>query len=328
MMLPEAGRVLITGGTGFVGSHVVDVALEEGYTVRCTVRAHSRTRWLESKPVERVEADLTEGDLAAAVQGVDAVIHCAGLTRGSRVALFAANHAGTAALLDACLQRSEPPRFVLCSSQAAAGPGTLGRARTEADPPEPTSDYGRSKLAAEREVSRHSGRLKSVVLRPGAVYGPRDEDTLTFFRMAARGVVIVPGIRRRLLQLVHVRDVARALVDAAQKNRGTGQAYFIAHPEVLSWGDLTTRIAQAVGRSVVPLRVPSPILLAAATVAQIVGAGRRAGQIDRRRARDIVERAWTCRVERAMTELGWAPQYDSERGLQATAVWYRDQGWL
>ncbi len=327
-MPAEMGQVLITGGTGFVGSHVVDVALEQGYRVRCTIRAHSRTRWLDGKPVELTQADLNEGDVAAAVRGVDAVIHCAGLTRGSREALFAANHAGTAALLDACLQQSDPPRFILCSSQAAAGPGTLSRPRAEEDPPEPTSDYGRSKLAAEREVGRHAERLETVVLRPGAVYGPRDEDTLTFFRMAARGVVVVPGWRRRLLQVVHVRDVARALVDAIRTSRGVGHAYFIAHPEVLSWGDLTTRIARAVGRRVVPLRVPSPVLTAAAAAAQFAGAGRRAGQIDRRRARDIVERAWTCRVDRAMAELAWSPQYDSERGLHETAAWYRKQGWL
>ncbi len=225
-MPAETGRVLITGGTGFVGSHVVDVALERGYQVRCTVRAHSRLRWLEGKPVELTQADLRAGDVAAAVQGVDAVIHCAGLTRGSRDALFAANHGGTMALLDACLRQREPPRFVLCSSQAAAGPGTLQRPRHEDDPPEPTSDYGHSKLAAEREVGSRADRLETVVLRPGAVYGPRDEDTLTYFRMAARGLLVVPGWRRRLIQLVHARDVARVLVDAVGTARGVGNAYF------------------------------------------------------------------------------------------------------
>lgn len=327
-MHPELGRLLITGGTGFVGSHVVDVAIETGYTVRCTVRAHSNRRWLEGKPIELIEADLSGPNLAAAVQGVDAVIHCAGLTRGTREALFAANHAGTAALLNACLGRSDPPRFVLCSSQAAAGPGSVDRPRTEADPPQPTSDYGRSKLAAEHEVRRQADRMETVVLRPGAVYGPRDEDTLTFFQMAARGVVVIPGLRRRRLQIVHARDVARALVDAGQTSGGVGHTYFVAHPEVLSWNDLASGIARAVGRRVIRLRVPSPLLTAAAVVAQAVGAGRRAGEIDRRRARDLLERAWTCRVERAMAELPWSPQYDSLRGLEETATWYRQQDWL
>lgn len=327
-MPAETRRLLITGGTGFVGSHVVDVALERGYQVRCTVRARSRLRWLEGKAVELVQADLREGDVATAVAGVDAVIHCAGLTRGSREALFAANHAGTVALLDAALGLQTAPRFVLCSSQAAAGPGTLQRPRREDDRPEPTSDYGRSKLAAEREVLSRADRLESVVLRPGAVYGPRDEDTLTYFRMAARGLLVVPGWRRRLIQLVHARDVARALVDAVGTARGVGRAYFIAHPEPLSWDELGARIARAVGRRVVSLRVPSPLLRLAATVAEFAGAGRRAGQIDRRRARDLIARAWTCSVDRAMDELGWSPEYDSQRGLQDTADWYRGQGWL
>ncbi len=278
--------------------------------------------------MELTQVDLREGDVATAVQGVDAVIHCAGLTRGSREALFAANHAGTVALLNACLELPASPRFVLCSSQAAAGPGTLQRPRREDDPPQPTSDYGHSKLAAEREVQSRADRLEAVVLRPAAVYGPRDEDTLTYFRMAARGLLVVPGWRRRLIQLVHARDVARALVDAVGTARGVGHTYFIAHPEPLSWDKVAAGIAQAVGRRVVSLRVPSPLLRLAATLAQLAGAGHRPGQIDRRRARDLVVRAWTCGVDRAMNELGWSPEYDSARGLRETAEWYRKQGWL
>ncbi len=127
---------------------------------------------------------------------------------------------------------------------------------------------------------------------------------------------------------MHARDVARALVDAVGTERGVGNAYFVAHPELLSWDDVAAGIAQAVARRVVSLRIPSPLLRVAATVAQFAGSGRRPGQIDRRRARDLMVRAWTCRVDRAINELGWSPEYDSARGLQETADWYRREGWL
>lgn len=321
-------EVLVTGGSGFVGSHVVDVLLEAGHRVRCLIRAGSRLRWLEGKPVQTVQADLRHGDLAPAVDGVDCVIHCAGLTRGSREALRAANVDGTRALMEACLAAGSAPRFVLCSSQAAAGPGRLDRRRRIDDPEAPNSEYGRSKLEAEGEVRGVSDVLETVILRPGAVYGPRDEDTLPFFRMAARRIVLVPGLRARLVQLVHVRDVARALSLAMSGAQVVGQTYFVVHPRIVSWGELAAAIGRALGRRPLALPLPSPVFRLAGALSEAMGGARQPGGLDRRRARDMVERAWTCDVESALEELGWTPHYDLEEGLEHTVRWYREEGWL
>ncbi len=320
---------LVTGGTGFVGSHVVDALLEAGWRVRCTVRATSNLRWMEGKDAELVVADLRDSaGLKRAVDGIDALFHCAGLTRGSRDELFAANEGGTRTLLDACSRNSRRVRFVYCSSQAAAGPGTLARPREEDDPPNPTSDYGRSKLAGEEETRKYAERLEVAILRPVAVYGPRDEDTLPYFQMAVKGVVVVPGIRRRLVQLVHARDVAAALLLAAEDDRAVGRTYFVGHPEILDWRRLASEIAKAVGgRRAVRLRLPSPVMKMAGLGAQMVGSGK-PGQLDRRRAADMLERAWTCRVTRLISELKWEPVYDSEAGLKQTAEWYQEEGWI
>ena len=321
--------VLVTGATGFVGSHVVDVFLEAGWRVRCTVRATSNLRWLEGKDAELVVADLRDGSqLKRAVNGVDAVVHCAGLTRGPRAALFAANRDGTRALLEACAGTGRRVRFVYCSSQAAAGPGALSRPRTEDDPPAPTNDYGRSKLAGEEVTQGFSDRLDASILRPVSVYGPRDEDTLPYFRMAARGVVVVPGIRRRLVQLVHARDVASALMLAAERPRAVGRTFFLAHPEILDWSRLSAAISHGVGRRALTLRLPSAVLRLAGLGSELVGAHGRPGRLDRRRARDMSERAWTCRVDRLMNELDWSPGFDCDSGMRDTAGWYREEGWL
>ncbi|NIW35151.1 MAG: NAD-dependent epimerase/dehydratase family protein [Gemmatimonadetes bacterium] len=327
--MPEARTALVTGATGFVGSHVVDELIEAGYRVECTVRPTSDLRWLEGKKVELIEADLSDGEaLSRAVRDAEVVIHCAGRTRGSEAELMAANRDGTRALLEACVGTGRRMRFVYCSSQAAAGPGTIGRPREEDDPPDPNSDYGRSKLAGELETRAFADRLEVAVLRPVAVYGPRDEDTLPYFRMAARGVVVVPGVRRRLVQLVHARDVAAALRLTGERSEAVGRTYFAGHPEIVDWRRLSATIAAAVGRRAVRLRVPSLVLRAIGTVADAVGANKKPGQLDRRRARDMSERAWTCRVDRLMEELDWTPKYEAESGLRQTANWYREVGWL
>ncbi|UCC72197.1 MAG: NAD-dependent epimerase/dehydratase family protein [Gemmatimonadota bacterium] len=320
--------VLVTGAAGFVGSHVVDVLLESGYRVRCTVRATSNRRWLEGKPVEPVEADMQGGGLEEAVAGIDAVVHCAGVTRGSRRALYAVNRDGTRALVDACVETGRRIRFVYCSSQAAGGPSSLWRPRVLEEPPQPASDYGRSKLAGEVEVHKRGDRLQVVVLRPAAVYGPRDEDTLPYFRLAARGIVVVPGLFTRLVQLVHARDAARALLLAMERPEAVGRTYFVAHPEVITWRELAATIAAAVGRRALRLYLPAALMQAVGAAAQLVGGGRRAGQLDLRRAWELTRRAWTCRVRETVEELRWMPEYDSERGLRATADWYREEGWL
>lgn len=321
-------KILVTGGSGFVGSHVVDVLLEAGHSVRCLIRADSRLRWLEGKPVETVLADLRHADLSPAVDAVDCVIHCAGLTRGTPAELRAANVQGTRALLEASLAAHSAPRFVYCSSQAAAGPGRLDRRRRLDDPPAPNSDYGRSKLEAEVEVRGASDALETVILRPGAVYGPRDEDTLPFFRMAARRIVLVPGLRERLVQLVHVRDVARALSLAMATPHAVGRTYFVAHPRVVSWVELAAAMGRALGRRPLRVPLPSPAFRLAGALSEVLGGARQAGALDRRRARDMVERAWTCDVEPALEELGWTPRYDLEEGLEDTVRWYREEGWL
>lgn len=335
-MTGSVPTALVTGATGFVGSHVVDVLLEAAWRVRCTVRATSDLRWLEGKEADLLVADLAdESGLRRAVHGVDVVIHCAGRTRGSREQLFAANGEGTRRLLEVCAAegrggrggRGGRLRFVYCSSLAAAGPGELERPREEDDPPAPNSDYGRSKLAGEEETRRFAGQMDVAILRPGSVYGPRDADTLPFFQMAAKGILVVPGIRRRLVQLVHARDVAVALRLAAERPAAVGRTYFVAHPEVLDWKELGAAIAGAVGRRTLSLRLPSPVVRAAGLAAGLLGAGK-PGQLDGRRAADMVERAWTCRVDRLMGELGWKPEYDGRRGLRATVEWYREEGWM
>ncbi len=191
-------RVLVTGGTGFLGSHLVERLLEEpDAEVYALVRNPSKLRWLNG--VERVR--LLTGDLhhlPALPAGLGCVFHLAGLTKTLKSnAYYTVNQEGTANLLRALEGQSCPPRFVHLGSIAAGGPSAPRRPVREEDPPRPVSPYGESKLMAEAEILKYKDRFPVVTLRAAAVYGPRDEDFLEYFRWMKRGILPLVGHGQR-----------------------------------------------------------------------------------------------------------------------------------
>lgn len=329
-------RVLLTGGTGFLGSHVAEHLVEAGHDVRATVRVTSDTRWLDSLPVETVIADLEDPtSLGAALEGVDAVAHVGGVTIArDRETYDRVNALGTAALA-AAAGAVGVERFVYTSSLAARGPD---------DAEGPVSVYGRSKRGGEERLAELIAADQApehvFVLRPGGIYGPRDPDMLTLFKMAARGLLVLPAVEGRL-QPVHVLDVARAVVlaleadpDAAREPSDAAETAGpvplpVASAEVHSWSEVGAALEAAVGRSVRTLRVPSGMFLTAGAAAEL--AGKLTGNapvFNRRRARDLTQRSFTTDIDTTRRALGWTPEVDLREGMAGTVAWYREQGWL
>ena len=318
-------RVLLTGGTGFLGSHVAELLVEAGHDVRATIGSTSDTRWLDPLPVETVVADLEDpARLAAALAGVSDVVHVGGVTIASDPAVFErVNAAGTAALA-AAAGRAGIRRFVLISSLAARGPdGADG----------PVSPYGRSKRAGEVRLAELAAAGEAPpairILRPGGIYGPRDADMLALFRMAARGLLVLPSVEGRL-QPVYVRDVARAALRALETADATATVPLpLVDEQVHTWGDIGEALGAAVDRKTRILRVPSAAFLAAGAAAELA-AKLRSGPpaFDRRRARDLTRRAFTASIAGTRRELGWAPETSLRAGMAATVEWYREHGWL
>ena len=226
-------RALVTGGQGFVGSHLCERLVAQGHRVRVLARPSSELRHLSGIEVEVVRADVTEpAGLPSAVAGCDVVFHVAGALRGLREQdLFRVNADGTRNLVGAAVA-AEPrlARFVYVSSLAAAGPSLGGSTpRTEDMPPEPLTWYGRSKLAGESAVRSVAG-LSWTILRPAIVFGPRERDLLRYFRLARRGCLPVVGFSDRYYSLIYVEDLAEGLVRAAEAPAAVGQIYFLAGP--------------------------------------------------------------------------------------------------
>lgn len=321
---------LVTGSSGFVGSHLVDLLLEQGWQVRVLLRKFSSRRWLEGKPLEEFPGDVTDGySLRAAVPGTQTVFHVAGLIKAAgRRQLMRVNQHGTRLVVEACLAAAPPPRLVLISSAAAQGPSRTAEPLRETDPLRPIDQYGRSKLAGEREALAEASRLQVVVLRPGGIYGPRDTGFLPMFRMARRGWVATAGLRPGSAAIVYVRDVARAAWLAGSRPQGAG--VFLVGGDNVEQTDLCRRMGRVLGRERLRfLPLPRWALWTGGALATAVGRLRgKPGNFGLDSARRILARNWCIDGSHAREVLGYQPETTLEEGLRLTAAWYREQGLL
>lgn len=321
--------IVLTGATGFVGSHVAEAFAAQGVQVRALVRSTSDTRRLRALGVTVIEGGFgDEPAVAAASEDASAVVHMAALTRARTTAEYdAVNDAGTRTLLRTMASGSNPPRrFVYLSSLAAVGPSGVAPIAVDADP-RPLTAYGRSKLAGEAACSAYSRAFETVIVRAPAVYGPGDRELLRFFRLAAHGILPVPAGPSRPLQLIHVQDLAAAVVRAATVP-GVGGVYHVADPAAYAWSDVVALVAAAVGRRALMVPVPHTALRAAAAVSEwSAGLLGRATIFNRDKAKELLAPGWLCDVAGAIRDLGIAPRPLAE-GLKDTARWYREQGWL
>lgn len=331
-MIPRAA---LTGATGFLGGHIADALLAEGYVVRASVRPTSRTRWIDGKGIETLAAALTpppgEPDdaradtLDALVDGAETVIHCAGVVRAPDEAGYLRGNAlSTRRLLEAAARAGTVRSFVLISSLAASGPSKPGRPRVESDPCAPITAYGRSKVAAEA-LCAGDWPFRIAVLRPPALYGPRDVAFLPLFKAARLGLSARIG-RVKALSLVDGRDAARAAVMLAADDRASG-TYFVDDGRAHTFADLVDALSRAVGRGIVTLPLPVGLLR---FVARLVG-GSRADALPLLapdRLRDVDVDGWVCSGDRLRSELGFAGARPLEVGFAETLEFYRRESWL
>ncbi len=320
---------VVTGATGFIGSHLVEALVRRGWRVRCPVRNPARAYWLKGLPVELVTADLTVPEsLDGVFTGAEVVFHLAGLTRALRPQqFFEVNVTGTANLLRA-LGRADGScrKLIFLSSLAAAGPSRPGAARTEAEPPNPVSVYGKSKRLAEEQVIGASP-VGWVILRPPIVYGPRDGEGLLYFRVVKLGVRPVLWAER-YFSLIYVGDLVRGILLAAESPRAAG-IYHIADPTPYSFRALAAGIGRVMGRPGPTLPAPGWAFRLAGRLADLVARARRRPTVfSYDKAVEMTAGDWVCDCARVEAELGFRTEVGLDQGLKITYDWYRSVGWL
>jgi nucleoside-diphosphate-sugar epimerase len=295
--------------------------------VRCFVRRESNLRWLPADRVELVYGAINDVPvLTGALAGITTVFHLAALTSARVPAeYFTVNVGGVRAMIDAMRVAAPDATLVLCSSQSAAGPARAGRPAVETDPPAPIGPYGESKLVAEKLVI--ASELRHIIVRPPAVYGPRDADILAAFKLATAGIAVRIGPVGQRISIVHARDLVAGLLAAARASHARG-VYYVSgttHP----WEELVAGIGAAVGRRVRVIPAPTPFVRGIATVNRLVARAMGVKPLlTPERVRDFVQPDWSIDDGRARRDLGYASAIPLLDGLRETAAWYREAGWL
>ena len=321
-------KALVTGATGFVGSHLAEALRRRGDEVTVLARSARKAEALQPLGVRVVSGDLRDtAALARAAEGQDEIYHVAGVVAARNEAEFlAANRDGTANVVAAAAGAGRP-RLVLVSSMAAGGPSPPDQPLRGEEPPAPVTAYGRSKLAAEQVVRASS--LPWTIIRPPTVYGPRDHEVLKVFQLVRFGIAPVFGNGTQQLSAVHGADLADALIAAARSGATTGRTYYACHAEVVSSAELVRYVGEAMGRR--PVVIPVPALVGRALLRVTETSARIARQatiLTADKANEFFQPAWTGDPTPLTRDSGWSAARDLRTGLAETYRWYRSAGWL
>ncbi len=323
---------VVTGGTGFVGSHLVDLLLGKGHEVRCITRKSSSMKWLEGKNVKIFDCGLyNEEALEEVLAGTDYLFHVAGVVKAKTAEDYYKGNVLPAINLMNVTRKANPSvkKVVVVSSQTACGPSPGAKAIDEEYTPKPITRYGKSKLEEENEVRKFMNDLPISIVRAPAVFGDRDTEIFLVLKTFSQGLMTMVGFDRKLVSIIYVKDLVKGIYLAAENDVSAGQTYFISSEEYYDWNRIGDAIAAGMGKKALRLRIPHPVVYTVAAIAEFFSMfSKKAATFNLEKARDFVQRYWTCDTGKAVRELGFKQDYTLEEGMKSAIDWYRENKWL
>jgi nucleoside-diphosphate-sugar epimerase len=322
---------VITGASGFIGSRLRDKLLDDGWDVLALTRKGSPA------PARGRGAPVDYGDVASleevfARARPELVFHVAGATKGVSYEDFQRGNVLPTRNLARALRNvhDQVKRLVHVSSLTAYGPSTPEQPLVETDARKPIEFYGRSKLEAEQVLEQEIGAaLPWTIIRPSGVYGPRDVDFFELFKLASRHINLFFGNRQAWMSLVHVDDLVRAILDAAESDTTVGKGYFICDGKPLTFSDAQREIVLATGKRALDIDLTFlPVRLASVGGEWLSRLDGKPRLFNRQKAIMARQTAWTCRHDAARADFGYRPQIALREGVAQTLGWYKSAGWL
>jgi len=328
----DGSTVLVTGATGFIGSHLVDALLARHCRVHCLVRETSNLQWLDPSRVTLHTGDLHQPETYRdCLSEIDYVFHSAGVTRAlSRHDYLHHNARACIPLYQSCVAHGRQIKGVVhVSSLAAVGPTPPEQKVDEQTSCHPVTYYGKSKLAGEEIARGYAADLPMVVLRPPVVYGEREVNFYSYLKAIRWRLAVKVGLTARTLSLIYVGDLVSAMIRAAENPDPERNVFFVTDGHIYSWDDVAKAAMLALKVSARTVVIPVPLMGFAALMLEFFSKmSHRAPLLDRQRMIDLRQSSWTASSERFFNHYAFHPQFDLARGLKQTCAWYKDHGWL
>lgn len=323
---------VVTGANGFVGSHLVDLLLENKFEVRCLVRKSSDLKWLEGKNVKIFDCGLFDIDgMNKAFHNANYVYHVAGVVKSKTPeGYFKGNVDTTKALLEAaCMNASTIKRVVIVGSLTSVGPSPDGKPVNENTICNPITTYGRSKFSQEQLAQTYMDKLPITICRAPAVFGERDTEIFIFFQTFNRGLMTTIGFDEKVLSLIHVRDLVEGFYLASINEKANGETFFISSEKYYSWDEVGNASSEVMHKKPFKVALPHFIVYTVAAIAQFISSfSNKPATLNLEKARDITQKAWICDTSKAMRDLGYRQNISLEQGIKRTVDWYKKMKWL
>ncbi len=328
-------KVLITGASGFIGSFMVEEALRRNYDVYAGIRKSSSTIYLTDTRIKLVELDFSDVEVLREklnkLPYFDYIIHNAGLTKGlKKQDYFTSNYEYTKNFIAVLISLNRiPKKFIYMSSLAAFGPGDplLLQAVKVSDRPQPVTSYGESKLASENFITSLLN-FPYIIIRPTAVYGPREKDLLTVFKLINSNLELFVGFKKQHLTFVYVSDLITAVFLAMEStiiNRG----YFVSDGHVYDGKMFGNSIKMQLQKKTLRLHLPVVFVRLIAILSEATKYIRRKQPVlNLEKIKELESTNWKCDIQPLLDDLNFKPEYNLDRGIQETTAWYRKEKWL